>query len=961
MVTRISTLRLLYRLFIVNKRSSTTLTLDSSIIPSTSNKFTRYEANSKLVEALNYDNFDEIGSPLVLAGKTQNELVELFREQLDTEEGFFTIVKNTFRRSNLEPMEKLIENWEWREHIEENLNRMITEKPMSKECYYNVSVRLFFNNIDTKECADNLLLLLQTILCRGQRAVAITELNKIFPKIIINLYRDPFFRLLSVEYRKNVELLFKEYVKYYLDENIAKRFTIRDWWYNCAARLQLPADYFPQFEDFFKTPIQDITNLFTSFIIEHCEFPLYEGRRKRNADKLWQRAFSIAEFQIEELNPHEGIGYKTNFCKMLKIHYHLSDIYYPRHQFENLYFPSHLLPMKVPPRPWLDRGKDLEEFPEMNLNFEMMNKRIENRVQARPVFDALNDLGSTPWRINQEILGHLMRVSSMTSTTNNSFLKKLSIPRHPKSLWIFLDYDKFKDSYIKKNKYIPGETDEEKDKYIRKEFKLKQAIMTKIKNEQKSLWCWLNYRLVLAQHYVNQDIYFPHNLDFRGRCYPISPQINHMGDDLNRGLLKFSKGKPLGTDGFRWLKLHCVNITGKLKRRPISERLEYAEKNIDKIIMSAEKPFNGGNFWWEESEEPWQTLAACIEIRDAINSGDPHNFCSHLPVHQDGSCNGLQHYAALGRDLKGGVGVNLVPSDFPQDIYTTVLEHKILRVERFRKEDEQDNTSSYYEISKELREFVKGSLERKIIKQTVMTVAYGVTHYGAREQIKRQLVAIDIPDEQASRFATYLTKRTFDGLTDAFENSRNLMIWFKSCAHQILGLRQPIEWTTPLGLPVVQPYVTVEKVDDSLAFLPVPHKQMNAFPPNFVHSLDSTHMMLTSLYCRKRGITFAAIHDCYWTHACDVDEMNKICREQFIALHKQPIIQKLSQSFNSIYLTDSVREKLPEKLVDEISNAFDPSSLKLGELDINEFVEKVEKILEEKVATLGNNFKIIAA
>lgn len=52
------------------------------------------------------------------------------------------------------------------------------------------------------------------------------------------------------------------------------------------------------------------------------------------------------------------------------------------------------------------------------------------------------------------------------------------------------------------------------------------------------------------------------------------------------------------------------------------------------------------------------------------------------------------------------------------------------------------------------------------------------------------------------------------------------MIWFKSCAHQILGLRQPIEWTTPLGLPVVQPYVTVEKVDDSLAFLPVPHKQV---------------------------------------------------------------------------------------------------------------------------------------
>lgn len=28
-------------------------------------------------------------------------------------------------------------------------------------------------------------------------------------------------------------------------------------------------------------------------------------------------------------------------------------------------------------------------------------------------------------------------------------------------------------------------------------------------------------------------------------------------------------------------------------------------------------------------------------------------------------------------------------------------------------------------------------------------------------------------------------------------------------------------------------------------------KQKNAFPPNFIHSLDSTHMMLTSLYCYR--------------------------------------------------------------------------------------------------------------
>lgn len=65
-------------------------------------------------------------------------------------------------------------------------------------------------------------------------------------------------------------------------------------------------------------------------------------------------------------------------------------------------------------------------------------------------------------------------------------------------------------------------------------------------------------------------------------------------------------------------------------------------------------------------------LATCMEISNAIRSGDPENFISHLPVHQDGSCNGLQHYAALGRDEYGGKQVNVLPSERPEDVYAEV-------------------------------------------------------------------------------------------------------------------------------------------------------------------------------------------------------------------------------------------------------------------------------------------------
>lgn len=53
-------------------------------------------------------------------------------------------------------------------------------------------------------------------------------------------------------------------------------------------------------------------------------------------------------------------------------------------------------------------------------------------------------------------------------------------------------------------------------------------------------------------------------------------------------------------------------------------------------------------------------------------------------------------------------------------------------------------------------------------------------------------------------------------------------------------------------------------------------KQIKSFVPNFIQSLESTHMTLTSLYCERAGITFASVFDCFWTHAGSVDVMDKV-------------------------------------------------------------------------------------
>lgn len=100
-------------------------------------------------------------------------------------------------------------------------------------------------------------------------------------------------------------------------------------------------------------------------------------------------------------------------------------------------------------------------------------------------------------------------------------------------------------------------------------------------------------------------------------------------------------------------------------------------------------------------------------------------------------------------------------------------------------------------------------------------------------------------------------------------------------------------------------------------------KQRTAFPPNFVHSLDSTHMLLTALRCRDAGILFAGVHDSYWTHACHVEDMGRLLRETFVELHSEPLLEQLRDQFEEEYPNLAPFPQLPKK----------------GNLDLNQVLE----------------------
>ena len=157
---------------------------------------------------------------------------------------------------------------------------------------------------------------------------------------------------------------------------------------------------------------------------------------------------------------------------------------------------------------------------------------------------------------------------------------------------------------------------------------------------------------------------------------------------------------------------------------------------------------------------------------------------------------------------------------------------------------------------------------------------------------------VDVDERASEIYAAcgYLATVTMEVMGDLFQGARQTMNWLTTCANLISSQGQPVSWLSPTGVPAVQPYrqkqaytivtllQTVVLINNS-DNLPI-HKsrQTSAFPPNYIHSLDSAHMLLTAIEMDKRGLTFSAVHDSFWTHAADIDEMNDVLRCCFIDL-----------------------------------------------------------------------------
>ncbi|KAG9246567.1 mitochondrial DNA-directed RNA polymeras-like protein [Calycina marina] len=628
------------------------------------------------------------------------------------------------------------------------------------------------------------------------------------------------------------------------------------------------------------------------------------------------------------------------------------------------------LPMLVEPDPWTEFGKGgFISQPAKVMRIKLGDKEQRHYAEAaidkgdmEQIFKGLDVLGRTPWKINHAVFDTMLEAWNSGEAIANI------APENPK-------YD------------IPPEPVLSEDPLDRVRWVRAVKAIENAKSGMHSERCFQNFQLEIARALRNEVFYFPHNVDFRGRAYPIPPYLNHMGADHCRGLLVFGRGKELGEAGLRWLKIHLANVFG-YDKASLEEREAFAGQNIDKIHEAISNPLKGSR-WWLTAASPWQFLAACVELKNALECPDPTKYVSNLPVHQDGTCNGLQHYAALGGDALGAQQVNLEPGDRPADVYTAVANMV------------KDSIAT--DISKggpnvAYAEFLKDRITRKVVKQTVMTNVYGVTWVGAKAQVKKALQGLydDLPQDDnlhPGLLSAYIATKIFEALGTMFQGAHDIQYWLGECAGRISrciteeqmkqwesieseSVKLPgksfdgkswkrfledseqfktgVVWTSPLLMPVVQPYritkskqVTTKMQKINLCEPHTSHpvskrKQVQGFPPNFIHSLDATHMILSALASDEQGLSFAAVHDSFWTHAADIPALNTILRDSFVRIHEENVIGRLAAEFearyqNCLYLAN-VRHG--STLYDQIT-AFRKSRSKLtGKSKLSELLEE---------------------
>lgn len=549
------------------------------------------------------------------------------------------------------------------------------------------------------------------------------------------------------------------------------------------------------------------------------------------------------------------------------------------------------LPMLECPKPWVgifQGGYDPEDAAIPLLSFVKTTDRkwLRQNHDLTDVYDAVNYIQETPYSINSDVLE--VFDWAWANNTMIGLPNKEDVPLPAKS----------------EHGVLSAEAQRELNK-SRKEVsqhnhatQSRRLLIGKIQ--------WLSHKM------KDKRMFFPSNVDFRGRVYQIPSFLNYQGPDHCRGLLKFHRGVKIKSEGdLKWLAIHGANSFG-YDKVTFAKRIEWAHNYTAEAIRIANDPYS--NREWADSDSPWQFLAWCKEWA-AYHSKDSKNFLSHLPCSMDATNNGLQILSLLARDEHGAAATNVTPTDTPADIYGVVADQVLAALAR----DAKLQVPFAYH-------WLNFGIDRGCTKRPVMCYSYGLTAYSNRQYIadwyKEKISGgKQTPFTRGEQYTAimYLANLVWSAIEEILTKPKEVMAWFQALAQATAKDGGYLEWLTPSGMKVRQDYKKTKakrirtwlngegkylKFYDETDAMDI-KRQSNGASPNIVHSLDAAALHETVKRCKEQHDIhdFAMIHDSYGTHATNCDTMSKVLREVFVDIFTENFLDNFRNQTQCLHPT----------------------------------------------------------
>lgn len=559
------------------------------------------------------------------------------------------------------------------------------------------------------------------------------------------------------------------------------------------------------------------------------------------------------------------------------------------------------LPSAAPPVPWTGWNVGGPVDPVVQKLGSVVRTRHRETIanvkaaiksgQMQPALDALNLVQATPWKINAQVFNVMKECQRRGFVVDGlPAAEDYPMPVTTDEAWAAMD-------------------DTQKKVWRLQKSSLKAANRALVADRLR-----YDEDMETAEVLLEHDQFFiPHNLDWRGREYPMT-SFNFQREDRVRALFLFADfNEPIGAEGIQWLKVHVANCGdfGKVSKKSYDERIKWTEDNLDLIKDCAQKDWDCGGpltpealSFWTKADKPFLFLAACIELTNALAAGEGY-VCS-LPASWDGSCSGLQHLCGMTRAEEGSF-VNLTDNPEPEDVYTIVATRAFkAMVEAAEAGDPIAKRAVAYDGDR-----------RKLCKRNTMTYSYSSGKFGMAQQHMDDLMeplklevmqkkrdehpfGSEWTDQQAA--ARFLAGHIHAAIEQIVNKPAKAMEFLQDLAKVMAHAGKPLEWVTPVGLPWSNRYHEVKTarvklwMHDTAVRISVADgyskdidkkRCVNGVAPNFVHACDASHLLLTVLNASKEGIRhFALVHDSFGCPPTHAARFQGIIRETFVEMYE---------------------------------------------------------------------------